>query len=357
VPVKLSDVAGRAGVHSATASRALNPKTRPMVSRATAARVLKAARELGYEPNPFARSLKTARSLTVGVVIPDLTNPLFPPIVRGIEDALNKEGYSALIVNTDNDPDQEERLVASLRGRQVDGFIFATARLSHPVLSQLAADGVAAVLVNRQLADAAFPAVTVDDAAGITMVVQHLIALGHRRIAHIAGPQTTSTGKTRRRAFLEAMASAGLPVEENLLIEASAFTEADGQLAFAALVESGREFTAVVAGNDMLAVGCYDQLRRLAMSCPGDVSIAGFNDMRFMDKLHPPLTTVSEPHYAMGAEAAKLLIELLTDSPPGPVKAVTFPPRLVIRGSTGPPRSIAGQPGTSREPTGTAASG
>src|SRR5450631_3354455 len=128
-PVTIRDVARLAEVHPGTVSRALNEQTRALVNQDTAARVLRAADELGYRPNPIARGLKTNRSMSVGVVIPDLTNPLFPPIVRGIEDVLMSEGYSPLLVNTDNNDEREAQLVASLRTRQVDGFLFATARL------------------------------------------------------------------------------------------------------------------------------------------------------------------------------------------------------------------------------------
>src|SRR5919107_6277712 len=143
----LRDVAEAAGVHAATVSRALNPDTRQMVNSETARRVLRAAETLGYRPNPFARSLKTAKSLTIGLVLPDLTNPLFPPIVRGIEDVLRSAGYSAFIVNTDNDPERERALVTSLRSRQVEGLIVATALLDHPLLGQLRQQGVKLVLV------------------------------------------------------------------------------------------------------------------------------------------------------------------------------------------------------------------
>src|SRR3954468_13036736 len=138
----LRDVAEAAGVHAGTASRALNPETRSMVNSDTARRVLRAAETLGYQPNPIARSLKTSKSRTIGLVLPDLTNPLFPPIVRGIEDVLGPAGYSALIVNTDNDPAREQALVESLRSRQVEGMIIATARLDHPLLQQLHEQGV-----------------------------------------------------------------------------------------------------------------------------------------------------------------------------------------------------------------------
>src|SRR5215213_1904975 len=182
----LRDVAQLAGVHPATASRALNPATRPLVNADTARKVLRAAESIGYQPNPIARSLKTSRSGTVGLVIPDLTNPLFPPIVRGIEDFLGPAGYSAWIVNTDNDPERERSQIDSLRSRHVEGLVVATARLEHGLLDELHEQGIPMVLINRRLQNQDVPSVTPDDASGATMAVEHLLSLGHRRIAHLA---------------------------------------------------------------------------------------------------------------------------------------------------------------------------
>ena len=153
-----------AEVHPGTVSRALNEQTRALVNPETAERVLQAAEQLGYLPNPIARGLKTNRSFTVGVVIPDLTNPLFPPIMRGIEDRLAEAGYTALIVNTDNDADRERSQIAAMRARQVDGFIAATARLDHELLAE--AGPTPLVLVNRSFEDGSVPAVGVDDRPG-----------------------------------------------------------------------------------------------------------------------------------------------------------------------------------------------
>src|SRR5579884_4228590 len=170
----------------------------------TAERVLQAAATLGYRPNRIARGLKTSRSHTIGVLIPDITNPLFPPILRGIEDRLDEAGYTSLIVNTDNDPERERVYLNAMRGRQVDGFISATARLDRELLAELAAAGTPLVLVNRSLEDESVPAVTVDDRRGIALAVEHVVALGHKRIGHVAGPQNLSTGHRRSTGFLEA---------------------------------------------------------------------------------------------------------------------------------------------------------
>lgn len=333
----LQDVADSARVHRATASRALNPATRHLVNAETIERVERAARSLGYRPNPIARSLKTARSASIGLVIPDLTNPLFPPIVRGVEDVLGEIGYHAWIVNTDSDPDREAAVVESMRSRSVEGFVFATAHLQHPLLEELAAAGTRMVLVNRRLARQDIPSVTPDDAAGVHLAVRHLVELGHEKIAHLAGPQDLSTGLNRRRAFQHALQDHGLPAAPERVVICPSWTEAAGGRALGGLLAAGVEFTAVLAGNDLLALGCYDALAEYGRSCPGDVSVVGFNDIPFVDRFNPPLTTVRIPHYQLGAEAARLLLADLPEPRPYP-RSVLLPLTLAVRGSTAPVR-------------------
>ena len=343
----LRDVAALAGVHPATASRALNPATKGMTSADTAQRVLRAAEQLGYRPNAVARSLRTARSSSIGVVVPDLTNPLFPPIVRGIEAALSPHGYVLLIVNTDNNLAQEEQLVASLRARSVDGLLLATARLSHPLIEALATADLPVVLVNRGREDLPLPSVVPDDAAGIGLAAAHLAQLGHRRVAHIAGPQDTSTGVTRLRAFRAAAARHGLAGDDGLVTVGGSWSEAEGARALRRLLESGVQFSAIIAGNDILALGCYDVLAERAIRCPDDLSVVGFNDMPFVDKVCPALTTVHIPHHDLGAEAARLLLDQMAGRH-REERSVLMPVTLSVRQSTAPPRDIAGRPpGTS----------
>ena len=227
-PATLRDVAAVAGVHPATASRALNPETRLLVSEDTARRVMAAAAKLGYRPNPVARSLRTRRSHTVGVLIPDLNNPLFPPIVRGLEDKLAAAGYVALIGNTDADANRERTLFEQMRARHVDGFVLATATQHDRLLAEAAAAELPVVLMNRLAQDYSFPSVSVDNEQGARMAVSHLARLGHTRIAHIAGPQEASTGVGRLRGFREGMASHGLEVDEDLIAYASRYTVEEG---------------------------------------------------------------------------------------------------------------------------------
>jgi LacI family transcriptional regulator len=332
----LRDVAEAAGVHAATASRALNPATRKLVKAETARRVINVAETLGYRPNPIARGLKTSKSGTIGLVIPDLTNPLFPPIVRGIEDVLEPAGYSGLIVNTDNDPGRERAQIEVLRSRQVEGLIVATALVKHPLLEQLHREGVVMVMVNRRPDGVDVPSITPDDAAGIALAVRHLADLGHHRIAHIAGPAETSTGVTRARSFRATVHDLGLDQDPALVTSVAQWSEAAGADGLRRLLDAELGFTAVVAGNDLIALGCYDVFSERDISCPEDMSVVGFNDMPFLDKLKPPLTSISIPHQQIGAGASRLLLEAIAQ-PDRPARSVLLPLSLVVRGSTGPP--------------------
>jgi LacI family transcriptional regulator len=331
--VTIREVARLAEVHPGTVSRALNEQTRALVNGETAERVLRAAQALGYRPNPIARGLKTNRSYTIGVLIPDITNPLFPPILRGIEDRLDDAGYTSLIVNTDNDGERERSHLEAMLARQVDGFISATARLDLKSLAEVAAGGAPLVLVNRSLEDGSLPAVTVNDRKGIRLAVEHVAELGHRRIAHVAGPQNVSTGHRRHLGFLEAMRSLGLDPGPEPISFSRAFAEDEGARLCAEVLASHPETTAIVASNDLLAIGCYDALEERDLRCPEDVSIVGFNDMPLVDRLRPPLTTVRVPKREIGTVAADLLLQQLTDGA-GTPREILLEPTLIVRGST-----------------------
>src|SRR5689334_11179513 len=259
-PATLRDVARVAGVHPGTVSRALNPQTRGLVNERTARRVLDAAEELGYRPNPIARGLRTNRSHTIGVLVPDLMNPLFAAVVRGIEDGLREAGYTPLIANTDNDAERERSAYEAMSARQVDGFIAATAVRDHWLLEDRASRGAKVVLVNRRVDSDAIPAVIGDDRTGVRLAVEHLAELGHRRIAHVAGSQALYTGWSRHDGFRDAMSSRELRLDDDLIVFSETFTAREGARCCAELLDRRRDFTAVVAGNDLLALGCYDAL-------------------------------------------------------------------------------------------------
>jgi LacI family transcriptional regulator len=337
-PATLRDVAERASVHPSTASRALNAATRTRVNQETVERVLSAARELDYRPNKLARGLKTNRSHTIGMLLPDLTNPLFPPIVRGIEDTLGRSDYTLILANTDNDPERESQTAAKMLDRRVDGLILATAQRETLLVEGLMSAGVPVVLVNRTVDDPQVPAVTGDDHAGMGLAVRHLVRLGHSRIAHVAGPQQVSTGLGRYHSFLAWMQIEGLEADPALIVVADWYHEDPGFKAFQSLFDRTRDFTAVIAANDLLAIGCYDVLNDANLRIGVDVSVIGYNDMPFADKLSPPLTTIRIPHYQIGVKAAELMLEVLEQADNTESVSIRLAPSLVVRRSTGPRR-------------------
>ncbi len=339
--ITLRDVARRVGVHPSTVSRALNPSTRRMVTPEIARRVVEAADALGYRPNPIAYGLKTNRSLTVGVVIPDLTDPLFPPMIRGIEDTLAHAGYTAIVANTDNDRARERLILERMRGRRVDALILGSTRRD----DVLGEDDVPVVLINRTVDAGGATAVVCDNAGGIGQVVDHLVALGHRRIAHVAGPPFVTTGWTRYQAYRSAMKAHGLAIERDLVETCASYSRDEGKRALAVLLDPGYRFTAVVAANDLLALGCYDALKAAGLACPGDVSVTGFNDMPLVDMMAPPLTTVRIPQYDMGAEAARAILDRLNGAADD-AQTIVLPSTLVVRGSTAAPPPRGGATGS-----------
>ncbi|HEV7185351.1 MAG: LacI family DNA-binding transcriptional regulator [Actinomycetales bacterium] len=327
----IADVARLAGVHPGTVSRALNSGTEGQVNPETIRRVRAAARQLGYTPNSIARGLRTSSSTTIGVIIPDLTNPIFPPMVRGIESYLAPRGFSALVVNTDGSDTTEQLVFQSLIQRQVDGLIFATGHQGHATATESFDLGLKAVMVNRESGGVPYPAVVGDDAQGIRAALEHLAGLGHRRIVHLAGPLALSTSQVRRDAFVAGCASLGL---DGTVIETAAYSVDEGLRAMDQVIGFGGALsTAVIAGNDLLALGVYRSLRTNGLRCPDDVSVVGFNDMLFAGDFEPAMTTVRVPHFELGVEAARLLCEEIETSVITAIKVV-LPVELVVRAST-----------------------
>jgi LacI family transcriptional regulator len=332
----LKDVAREAGVHISTASRALNPGTAWIVNPETVERVGEIARKLGYRPHSLARALRTNRTMSVGVIIPDMENPLFGPIVAGVESVLVDEGYSVLIGNADRGPDHADGLVEDMLERHVDGLILATPGREVSAAAQIVQRDVSMVLVNRSVDDDSIPAIVGDDHAGIGLAVRHLRELGHERIGHVAGPSWVSTGKGRRDAFLDWIATVGLDADTDLVEEAEWYQVEPGTTSALALLGRRPDLTAIVAANDLLALGCYRAVRSLGKVIGVDVSITGYNDIPLLDLMQPPMTAVRVPYRQMGADAASMLLALIAGEVISPGR-VLLTPTLAIRASTARP--------------------
>ncbi|SNT11327.1 transcriptional regulator, LacI family [Noviherbaspirillum humi] len=329
----IRDVAQHADVNASTVSRALNPDTRHLLGEEVVKRVLESARHLGYRPNKAAAALRGGRSHLIGMLLPDITNPVFPPIVRGLEEELRGHGFSVMVASSGGNSAEQDQLLERMMGSMVDGLVIATASRQDYLVQRCLQENMPAVLVNRGEDARHVPEVVNDDFLSMKLAVDHLLALGHACIAHLSGPARLATGAGRSLGFRLAMEAADA---EGIELACAEFTREAGALACAALLDRHAGITAIVAANDLIALGCYDTLKARGLRCPQDISIIGHNDMPLVDMLDPPLTTLRIQHLEMGRQAARLLLNHLQNPGTTPVR-ITLAPQLMARGSTAPP--------------------
>lgn len=329
-PVTIRDVAQAAGVHVSTVSRALNPGKRALISAEVLRVVEEAAQRLGYRPNRAASALRTGRTHTIGVLVPDITNPVFPPILQGIEASAAARGYFVFVTNV-ADPALARPIVERMLAQQVDGLVMAIATRDDPLVDYLAKVEMHAVLVNRADESGRLPAVVSDDRLAMKLAVDHLVSAGHRRIAHLAGPQNVPTGVGRRQGVEQALRDRGL--EPAAVVECEGYSREAGRTAMQQLLAQGERPEAVVCCNDLVALGAYDVLRQHGIRIPEDISITGHNDMPLVDMVDPPLTTIRLPHRELGWRAAEMLFDEIEGKALS-ASTVVLRPELVVRAST-----------------------
>jgi LacI family transcriptional regulator len=351
MPVTLKELALRANVHPSTISRVANDDPGLRIATATRLRIEALLRETGYRPNGLARGLKLHRTNVLAVVIPDVTNPFFAALFRGVEDAAGPRGFNVLLCNTDGLPERQRSHLESLQARRVDGVIVASSFLKDPSVHELRRQSGPYVLVNRFSDDGEDPFVGSDDLLGGQLATDHLIELGHTRIGHLAGKPIVSTGVLRRRGYLNALARADLPADPRLIVE-SGYTEEGGVDAARRLLSIDDPPTALFAVTDMVALGAVGVARRMGLRIPEDLAIVGYNDIPLASRVSPGLTTMHVPIHEFGSVAVRLLLEQLGSTEPAG-RRVRFTPDLVVRESTSlgagagslrsMPPSIAGQ--------------
>lgn len=332
MPITLKELAHRAGVHPSTISRVANNDPRLRISPDKRERIEALLLETEYQPDGVARGLKLRQSLVLAVVIPDITNPFFAALFRGIEDGASSRGYNVLLCNTDGSPERQRSHLQSLSARRVDGVILASSFLKDPAVGWLREHRLPFVLVNRFSEDGRDAFVGSDDVAGAQQATQHLIDLGHKRIAHLAGQSTVSTGVLRRRGYQAALADAGLPVDPGLIVE-SGYTEDGGAHAADLVLSSANPPTALFAVTDMAAVGALAMARRLGRRIPEDLAVVGYNDIPLATRVEPTLTTMHVPTHEFGTVAARLLLQQI-ETGRAEARRIIFTPELVVRGST-----------------------
>lgn len=323
--VTITRVAAAAGVSRATVSRVMNGSL--SVAPELAARVRSAAEALNYEPSLVARSLALGRTGTVSLVVPDLANPMFQDVLRGLSNAAGRAGHRLLIAESN---ENIEAVLAVEARRHSDGLVPASPRLPEPSLRDLGERLFPLVLLNREIPGSSVPSLSVDYAAGIREIAAHLVSLGHRHLAYLAGPTASVTNHDRLAALRGAAVG---PPRLRLTELACGATFEAGHAAARAVMKTGA--SAVVAYNDMVAFGALSGLHELGVAVPADISIAGFDDIPFTRYTTPPLTTASIPRNELSSQAWDRLWALMSGEPIG--HNVHFQPRLVVRESTGPP--------------------
>jgi LacI family transcriptional regulator len=332
-PVTIQDIARAAGVHAASVSRALRGLPGE-VSEDTRRRILKIAERLGYQPNVLAASLRTQQTNLVAIIVTDIGNPVVGPMIQGLEAHLRRHKLLCMVVQTTPSAAERRDIVVQLANRRVAGLVVLSAERGDAMLDEIARRHLPAVLVNRGFGESRFPSVVNDERASVDLVLQHLSGLGHRRIAHIHGPLTASTGIGRHQAFQVLAAQYGF--RKPVVLEAKAFTREAGAEATARLLKrKGERPTALFASNDLLALGALGVLKAEGIRVPADMSLVGHNDMPLVDLVEPPLTTVRVAVDRMTEEAARILwCAMNEEQPPA---SVVLPPTLVVRASTAAP--------------------
>lgn len=330
--VTIKDVARKAGVDPSTVSRIINNDPRLSVRDETRQRIMGAINELGYQPNSIARSLRLNNSHTIGMLIPDITNPLFPEVIKGVEDLSSEKDLSLILCNTGDLYEKEFKMIQFLLNRRVAGLLLASVHLREDAIAEVEKSGVPFVLVNRGNRKDRAAFVVADNATGAKMAVRHLIDLGHRKIAHIAGFLYTDSGIERLEGYRKELNLADLPIDSGYMVEAG-YSETGGYQAMRKLLDLPDPPTAVFAVNDLTAMGAIIAIKEQGLRVPEDISIVGFDDIWVAERISPPLTSVKVSLYEMGKLAMDMLYQRINHLPVEQ-EGITMPVSLAVRSST-----------------------
>ncbi|MBJ7412110.1 MAG: LacI family DNA-binding transcriptional regulator [Phenylobacterium sp.] len=327
----IQDVARSAGVSTATVSRVLS--TPELVAEPTRLRVMTAVNALGYAPNMAAKMLRTLRTEKILVTVPDISNPFFSQVIRGVEQAAQDAGYSVLLGDTRHEPEREERYGEMLRRKEADGLIFLGHRLPDSLTDMMQAQGPRAPIVNgcEFSPDLAVSSAHIDNERAAAEAMEHLYGLGHSRIGVITGPLASPISRDRLAGVHTAAGARGQ--DAGLRIATGDFSIESGVRETLALLDGDPSLTALFCFSDEMAMGALDALRQKGLRCPQDVSLVGFDDIRFAKHLNPALTTVAQPMEQLGQEAVRLLLDIFAGRSQD-FQQVTLPHRLVVRDST-----------------------
>ena len=328
--VKIRDVAAAAGVSTATVSRVLSsPET---VRPATREHVLDVMRSLHYQPNALARQLRIQATKTVIVIVPDIQNFLFHEILHGIENEAANSGYQVLIADVCGQPSLESYYVSAVQRRQVDGIISMSANMTQKLLDTIAGKSPI-VMVLQGFENAAIPFISIDNTAAADAMMNHLMKLGHRRIAHITSATPLLPYQERLKSYCRALEENGIPFDASFIGKGEPSIRG-GYEQMKALLEMGVEFTAVFAAGDTMAIGAIEALREAGKRVPQDCAVVGFDDIELSSILDPKLTTIRQPKFQIGQQAFRTLLALMKEEQV-PNSQLVLPYELVIRESCG----------------------
>jgi LacI family transcriptional regulator, galactose operon repressor len=331
--IKLEDIAKETGFSISTVSRVLSNSNYP-VSEPIREKVIRVAATMGYEPNIAARSLRTDRTDTIGIIVDDLLSPFTPPIVRGIQDFLNEHGFLSLIVNSDWNPDQEQAAIKTLLSRPVDGIIFV--EYSHQTTSDaLNQSNKPHVFVHRLFGSPIKNSVVPDDYFGASLATKHLIGLGHHRIGYINGPENWHTCRARLRGYQDTLASHNLSFDASL-IQPGDWEMESGYAAAKNFLEQDKPPTAIFAANDSMALGAIYAIQDAGLRIPEDIAVVGYDNRNFTTTVRPRITTVSMPVIEMGGVAAELLLKQIAEGRKEE-EEIKVKGQLIIRETCGAP--------------------
>lgn len=327
---RIEDVARQAGVSTATVSRVLSGK--PYVSDAVRRRVLDAIGDLNYHPSRVARSLRVQRSSIIGLIISDIQNPFFTSVVRAVEDVAQQRGYSVILCNSDEDVEKELTYIELMLAEQVSGMIVSPTASNNEVYRRLVARRVPVVAIDRRADDVPMDMVVSDNVCAAHKVVSHLIENGYRRIGAVLGIPEASTGAERYQGYVEALAAHGLPLLPEL-VRSGLPRSQNGYKLTLDLLQQAAPPDALFTGNNLLTIGALRAIHECGLRIPDDIAVAGFDELDWMFLVKPALTVVMQPTYAMGRQAAELLLARI-DDPERPPQQIVLQPTIKVRESS-----------------------
>lgn len=326
--VTIKDIAKKANLSPSTVSRALNDN--PVINEETRERVKKIAEEMGYERNELARGLVKGGIGAIGLIIPDITNPFFAEVARGVEDAANKRGYGVILCNTDEDPNKERGYKKLLQRKRVNGLILTSVTVDDPYMNLTESPThLPLVLVSRIWKETDISYIAVDDYKGAKMAVEYLISLGHRRIGFIGGPKNISPSQDRMRGYKEALEEHNIPLQTEITSYAD-FTREAGRRVMKRYLKLSDPPTAIFAANDMIALGAIEAIEEEGLLVPDDISVIGYDDISYASLPRIMLTTVAQPMYDMGFMAAEYILDVVEGKRKEKLQKI-LRPKLVVR--------------------------